>query len=115
MTDECSEFFKRFKPSKCADIPFCVPSLEHFVGCENKCENKTSKAECCKYECLVQASGIFVDGKYQMDNMFKSYDNYFDVMNSTAADKEVWMAVLKNSFEMCEKLSKKRRFDLIFR
>lgn len=101
------ELFKPYEPDNCVVIPVAVPTLEQFDECYKKCE-KHEIDRCCRYECLVQVTGIFVDGKFQIEKMYKDYDNYFEYTNSTAAKKEAWMPIIKKSFETCEELSKLR-------
>lgn len=112
LTAECKELFKTYVPDKCADIPYVIPTTETTEVCDKRCEKNEN--ECCKYECLIQTTGSFVDGKFQTENWFKQHDNYFVISNSTAVSKETWMPIIKKSFETCEKLSKNLKNDLSF-
>lgn len=79
-------------------------TTEQVVECEEKC--KTEEYSCCIYECRMEVSGTVVEGKLHTENMYKGYEVYFDLMNTTADIREAWIPVIKKSFETCEKLSK---------
>lgn len=81
-----------------------VPEMQN-ENCHRECEVKEGD-ECCLHDCHVDVTEIHTGSKLNTVKFFDGYNTYFKWANVSIAEQNEWNPVLRQSFEVCEKLSK---------
>lgn len=111
MSDECQELYKNNDKRGCCNMPYSqVPEMQN-ENCHRECEVKESDP-CCLHDCHVDVTDIYTDSKLNTNKFFNGYETYFKWANVSIAEQNEWNPVLRQSFEVCEKLSKSLTFLL---
>lgn len=102
MTEECINLFKKHNPMDCCpSLPAPQANETESKNCEAKC--KGNQGECCFSDCVIEAAGIYVDGKYNADRLQEVFELFFN--DSMSDEREKFTPVIKLSLEKCGNLS----------
>lgn len=102
MTEECVKLFKKHDPWVCCPSqPEGLINATEYYKCEDICKDNQDK--CCLSDCIFEVSGVYVDGKYNVEKIQEAFEITFN--DSMSDEKEKFTPIIKLSLEKCGNLS----------
>lgn len=95
ISQECNSLFEANDPNGC----WTAPQFDYRASGE--CEPDCQTGECCLAECLTRAG--YIGEKPEKEKILKIYEDY-NYNGCPNFLKELWMPVISESFDFCERL-----------